>query len=144
MDSSCPVCGRDRVRGAVACACGHIFPLGETETAIGPSEWAPSKSVMTGAGWLLIIVGVLIAGYALLWYDPSIDAYVPGDLDSIGRRINNTGLLQRQVMLFLGGCFAALAGTIAACVGVICDKLNNQAKPTPLISPESESDTAPN
>ena len=75
---------------------------------------------MTIAGWALIIAGVCLAIYAMYGYDPSIDGYVGGDYGPAGSRINNIGLLQRQLMLFIGGCALFVSGAICGCTALVC------------------------
>lgn len=98
MNKNCPNCGSEHLEDADVCECGHIFAR---------AQWAAPPR-LAGKGWTLSIVGDLIAIFALFFFDPSVPNYSSEFAD----RINNTGLMQQQLMIFLVGCFMALTGAI--------------------------------
>jgi hypothetical protein len=65
---------------------------------------------MRGFGVLVLIVGALIAGYALLIFDPTVAGYGGG-------RINNIGKLSDRQNLLIAGCVAAVIGALMAIFG---------------------------
>lgn len=81
---------------------------------------------MRTGGTVVALLGILVMGYAAWIYDPSIPnaaADIPGlpgvpSYRPAGRTIN-IGLLQNQLMLFLAGLGAAVAGAVAACLGAL-------------------------
>lgn len=81
----------------------------------------PRGSAFGIVGALLLIGGIGLAIYAFAGYEPSVAVY-----GTSFDRVNNTGLLQRQAMIFYSGCFSALGGLLCLCVSAILERLERQ------------------
>ena len=71
---------------------------------------------MKNWGIIILLTGVLAAGYALFVFDPSLAS----DFD--GRRFNNLGLMQDRQNMLIAGCVAAIIGIIL----IVATVLSNQ------------------
>ncbi|QIG80087.1 hypothetical protein [Stakelama tenebrarum] len=82
---------------------------------------------------MLMIVGVL-AGAAAFFLETSVSTYAPSSslygMPSVGA-VNNIGLMQRQMMLFVAGAVMCLAGAIFTAAGALLDHLRGVDSFTP-------------
>ena len=122
MATQCPQCGKNRLEYASACECGYSFSARVPEM-LDPADPIygehPDILAATFAGWALITIGAGLAVYALFVFDPSVDGFISGDVESIGRRINNSGLMNQQLMLLITGGFLFVSGIIVKCACAI-------------------------
>lgn len=81
----------------------------------------PKGSAFGIVGAMLLIGGIGLAIYAFAGYEPSVAVY-----GTSFDRVNNTGLLQRQAMIFYSGCFAAIGGLLCICVSAVLERLDRQ------------------
>lgn len=120
---NCPLCGTDAEANAAVCTCGYKFS-GSSDVTVEASPNTQSDVVelggggMVGWGIAMFVVGIALMGYAGFVYDPSVETS-DGSLYGLPQRINNTGLLQRQLMLFLFGAFTMLSGAVLWVGGAI-------------------------
>lgn len=118
---TCPLCGKDAEDGQAGCECGYTFrtgpyiPTAERVAAATPPG-RPGKGLST-FGIVLFQVGIIVMLYAGIMFDPSVES--GSDLYGLPQRINNNGLLQQQLMLFIGGGSAFVAGAILWSAGAI-------------------------
>lgn len=119
---SCPLCSSEHVEGTDVCECGYKFANSHADGATVAQPSLPAQANLTIPGWLMSLAGVALAIYAFAIFDPSVEAsYVPGDYSSLGSRINNTGLLQRQLMLFIAGCSMLVSGVVMLSAGALLE-----------------------
>jgi len=83
---------------------------------------------MSGFGLVMFIVGWIAMGYAGLIYDATVGSSSSEGLFDASQRIFNTGLLQKQLLIFLFGAFAMLAGTVMWAAGLICATVQRSAE----------------
>ncbi len=66
---------------------------------------------MRALGILMLVVGGLVAGFAVFLFDPSVESGFGGG------RINNLGLMQDRQNYLIFGCALAIVGSILAVMG---------------------------
>ena len=74
-------------------------------------------------GWVLTGLGIILMGYAGFVYDPSVESGGGGGLLDLPSRINNNGLMQHQLLIFLSGVASFISGTIFLSAATIYDLL---------------------
>lgn len=129
---TCLKCGKEAPDAAVTCECGYRFavsvvaawPIPETSPA---AEKSPAHT-MSGFGLVMFIMGWIAMGYAGLIYDATVGSSSSEGLFDTSQRIFNTGLLQKQLLIFLFGAFAMLAGTVMWAAGLICATVQRSAE----------------
>lgn len=125
MSKNCPLCGSDHLEDADVCECGYRFasagPASSEDAIAARTAPAAPQANLTISGWLMSLGGVAIAIYAFAFFDPTVDGYVSGDYSSVGARINNTGLLQDQLMLFMAGCSMLIGGVVMLSAGALIE-----------------------
>lgn len=117
---NCPMCGSEHLDGAEVCECGYRFASTAHSTEATTAPVAPQAN-LTIPGWLMSLAGVALAIYAFAFFDPTVDGFVAGDYSSLGSRINNTGLLQHQLMLFMAGCSMLISGVVMLSAGALLE-----------------------
>lgn len=65
------------------------------------------------------VAGIALGVYAFAFFDPTVDGFVSSDYSSYGSRVNNTGLLQDQLMLFMAGCSMLIGGIVMLSTGAL-------------------------
>lgn len=127
---NCPMCGKDAAGDAAICVCGYSFAgiaTGNPSDShqIGPDLASGHKS-MLGSGVAMFMFGILCMGYAGFVFDPTVEAASSAAEFGFSERINNTGLLQKQMMIFLFGAFTTLAGSVMWAGGAIYAHLRDR------------------
>ena len=91
------------------------------EDGLAPASLATEDSVplLHPVGMVLIFVGMCAMGYAGLIYEPSVSS--GSGLYGVPERINNTGLLQRQLLIFIAGAAFFVSGIVSWAASVLFD-----------------------
>ncbi|NBW76013.1 MAG: hypothetical protein EBR34_09450 [Sphingomonadaceae bacterium] len=98
MTITCSHCKAENPEGTVRC---HFCNYGINDIDLPDSV----------GGWTLVVLGLLTSISAFFFYD-TVLPLSPAEEIAGATTIHNVGLLQNQLMLFLGGCMAALIGSI--------------------------------
>lgn len=98
---TCPTCGAKHIDESDACDCGYRF--GEREGAESTGEARQSDDDLGLLPVGLILAGILIALYAIFGFETSVSA-------SYAERVENVGLLQRQLIYFQAGGVLVISG----------------------------------
>jgi hypothetical protein len=89
----------------------NIKPVGDVNI-----EGRPVSHPIRVWGWALLVLGLVVMGYAALGYDPSVEST---GMYGITDRIVNSGRLQTQTLTFAFGVTCILSGTICAATDIM-------------------------
>jgi len=125
---NCPLCGTDAEDHVPQCRCGFVFrssgPLGHVPTIESSPHArhdgqtratpltsnraeAPPPPALPVFGWISTALGLALMFYGGLIFDPTIES---SGMYGIVSRINNIGLQQTQLIIFLAGCSFFVVG----------------------------------
>jgi hypothetical protein len=91
LTRTCPYCDKKHPDTVDVCSCGHKFAGPRRDTSLGT------------IGMVLAVIGICMSLWGAFVYETSIGLY---------ERVQNIGLLQRQMMLFEGGLAATMVGAL--------------------------------
>ena len=92
---------------------------------------------MHGWGSLLVVVGGLLIAMAVFAIDTSVPLYSRGGLYGLPDSVQNLGLMQTQMMVFLGGLASALAGVILVAAAAVTDEMRRAREAIDAVEPQA-------